>query len=131
MIKNYIEVPVSQEEDINKGLTTWKDGKCISLDEGEYITVYVDHTSEIIKDENGDDKTVMKAYPIRVEKPISRDKLINEAEKQAYGLVTAMDVASFNASLARKSRENEDSEDVKEHDEFISWVKEKLTEVGI
>ena len=131
MIKNYIEVPVSQEEDINKDLTTWKDGKCISLDEGEYITVYIDHTSETISDEEGNERTVVKAYPIRVEKPLSRDKLINAAEQQAYGLVTAMEVASFNASLARKSRENEDSEEVKEHDEFISWVKDKLTEVGI
>ena len=131
MIKNYIEVPVSQEEDINKGLTTWKDGKCISLDEGEYITVYVDHFNEISSDEEDNEIVGEKAYPIRVEKPISRDKLINAAEQQAYGLVTAMDVASFNASLARKSRENEDSEDVQEHDEFISWVKNKLTEIGI
>ena len=131
MIKNYIEVPVSQEDDINKDLTTWKDGKCISLDEGTYITVFVDHSTEIFTDEEGNERIVVKAYPIRVEKPLSRDKLINAAEQQAYGLVTAMDVASFNASLARKSRENEDSEDVKEHDEFISWVKDKLTEVGI
>ena len=131
MIKNYIEVPVSQEEDINKELTTWKDGKCISLDEGTSITVFVDHFNEISTDEEDNERILERAYPIRVEKPISRDKLINAAEQQAYGLVTAMDVASFNASLARKSRENEDSEDVQEHDEFISWVKGKLTEIGI
>lgn len=131
MIKNYVEIPTTPDEDINPNQTTWKDEKCISLDEGDYVTVYLDHTQETITDENGDDKAITKAYPIRVEKPLSRDKLINEAEKQAYNLVTAMDVASFNASLARKSREDEDSEDVKEHDEFISWVKNKLTEVGI
>lgn len=131
MIKNYIEIPATSDKDINPNQTTWKDGKCISLDEGEYITVYVDHTSEIIKDGNGDDKTVMKAYPIRVEKPISRDKLINEAEKQAYNLVSAMDVASFNASLARKFRENENNEEIKQHDEFISFIKNKLKEIGL
>ena len=74
---------------------------------------------------------MMRTYPIRVDKPISRDVLINAAEMQAFGLVTAMDVASFNASLARKSREGEDNEDVKEHDEFINWVKEELTKIGI
>lgn len=131
MIKNYIEIPATPDKDINPNQTTWKDGKCISLDEGEYITVYVDHSSEIIKDENGDDKTVMKAYPIRVEKPISRDKLINEAEKQAYNLVSAMDLASFNASLARKFRENENNEEIKEHDEFITFIKNKLKEIGL
>ena len=131
MIKNYIEIPATPDKDINPNQTTWKDGKCISLDEGEYITVYVDHISEIIKDENGDDKTIMKVYPIRVEKPISRDKLINEAEKQAYNLVSAMDVASFNASLARKFRENENNEEIKEHDEFITFIKNKLKEIGL
>ena len=99
MIKNYIEIPATPDKDINPNQTTWKDGKCISLDEGEYITVYVDHTHEVMIDENGDEKDIVKAYPIRVEKPLSRDKLINEAEKQAYNLVTAMDIASFNASL--------------------------------
>jgi len=131
MIKNYIEIPATSDKDINPNQTIWKDGKCISLDEGEYITVYVDHISEIIKDENGDDKTIMKVYPIRVKKPISRDKLINEAEKQAYNLVSAMDVASFNASLARKFRENENNEEIKEHDEFITFIKNKLKEIGL
>jgi len=131
MIKNYIEIPATPDKDINPNQTTWKDGKCISLDEGKYITVYVDHTHEVMIDENGDEKDIVKAYPIRVEKPLSRDKLINEAEKQAYNLVTAMDIASFNASLARKFREGEDSEEIREHDEFISFIKNKLKEIGL
>ncbi len=122
MIKNYVEIPSTIDEDINKDVTTWKDGLMISLDEGDYITVYIGHEKE-------DDKT--SAFPIRVRKPLERDKLINAAEMQAYGLNTSMDVASFNASLARKFRENEDDAEIKEHDEFISWVKSGLDKIGI
>ena len=128
MNKNYVEVPAKMELDINKELTNWVDGKYISIDEGSHITVYIAHFVES-QNELGDD--VVKAYPIRIEKPLSRDAVINAAEMQAYGLVTAMDVASFSASLARKPREGEDNADVNEHDEFISWVKDELTKIGI
>ena len=128
MIKNFEIVPATKELDVNQGLTKWFDKKCISLDEGTHIKVFIAHFTES-KDDEGND--IIKAYPIRIEKPLSRDSIINAAEMQAYGLVTAMDVASFNASLARKSREGEDNSDVNEHDEFISWVKDELTKIGI
>ena len=128
MIKNFEIVPATKELDVNQGLTKWFDDKCISLDEGTHITVFIAHFTES-KDDEGND--IIKAYPIRIEKPLSRDSIINAAEMQAYGLVTAMDVASFNASLARKSRDNEDSYEVKEHDGFINWVKDELTAIGI
>ena len=128
MNKNYVTVPSTTEQDINKELTNWVDGKYILIDEGTHITIYIAHFVES-QNELGDD--VIKAYPIRIEKPLSRDAVINAAEMQAYGLVTAMDVASFSASLARKSREGEDDLDVKEHDEFIKWVKDELTKIGI
>lgn len=73
----------------------------------------------------------MNAFPFRVKKPYSRDSAINTAEMEAYSLKTSMQVASFNASLARKSRENPEDEEVKEHDGFIAWVKEELTRIGI
>lgn len=128
MNKNYVEVPAKMELDINLNSTKWYDGKYILIDEGTHITIYIAHFVES-QNELGND--VVKAYQIRIEKPLSRDAVINAAEMQAYGLVTAMDVASFNASLARKSREGEDDADVKEHDEFISWIKEELTKIGI
>ena len=128
MNKNYVEVPSKMELDINPNSTKWFEGKCILIDEGTHITIYIAH---FIESENESGNDVVKAYPIRIEKPLSRDAVINAAEMQAYGLVTAMDVASFNASLARKSREGEDNSDVKEHDEFISWVKDELTKIGI
>lgn len=128
MNKNYVEVPSKMELDINPNSTKWFEGKCILIDEGTHITIYIAH---FIESENESGNDVVKAYPIRIEKPLSRDAVINAAEMQAYGLVTAMDVASFNASLARKSREGEDNEDVREHDEFINWIKEELTKIGI
>jgi hypothetical protein len=132
--KNYVEVPSSKDMDLNTSESTWKGGKCISIDEGKYITVFVDHQNEsIIRDTNGvkQEQTITRALPIRVEKPMSRDKLINAAEMEAYNLHTAMDVASYNASLARKSRENETDGEIKEHDDFINFIKDCLTNIGI
>ena len=123
MNKNYVSVPASQEEDINQDATTWRDGKYISIDEGTHVTVYIDHKT--------DDEGNVTAFPIRVEKPATRASLINGAEQAAYNLITAMDVASFNASLARKAREGETNTEVIEHDEFIAWVKNELTKIGI
>lgn len=127
---NYIEVPTAHEEDINAGLTAWKDGKMISMDEGSFKTLFIGHKTEVRTDEDGE-KTVTLAFPVRVEKPVTRDKVINAAEMAAYDLTSAMDVASFTASLARKSRENEDNEEVSEHDDFIAWVKEELNGIGL
>jgi hypothetical protein len=42
-----------------------------------------------------------------------------------------MAVASFNASLARKSRLNPDDTEVITHDNFINAVKTELSNIGI
>lgn len=71
------------------------------------------------------------AWLVWVEKPLTRAAAINAAEQSAYGLKTAMEVASFNASLARKARTEEDASEVSEHDEFINEVKAELTRIGV
>ena len=132
--KNYVEVPSSKDMDLNTSESTWKGGKCISLDEGDYITVFIDHQIEsVMKETNGimQEQTIIRAFPIRVKKPLTRAKLINAAEMEAYNLNTSMDVASFNAGLARKTREDGGNAEVKEHDDFITWVKEGLDAIGI
>lgn len=123
---NFVQVPSSKLEDDNLGKTIWKDDKYISLDEGKNITIFIGHYTE-----SNDDKTIVRAYPIRIEKPITRDKAINSAEMEAYSLKTAMEVASFNASLSKKFRENPDDKEVKDHDELINWVRNELTVIGI
>lgn len=133
---NYIEVPLTETEDQNKGKTTWKDGKCVSMDEGRrHVTVYLAHTrsvrTEYGADGTAEEKEVMTAFPVRVDKPLTRDRLINAAEMAAYGLRDASDTASLNAALARKWRENINDLDVEEHDEFIRWVKTEIDRLGL
>jgi hypothetical protein len=72
----------------------------------------------------------VRAFVVEVENPVTRAKAINAAEMLAYDLHNALEVASFNASLARKARNQEDAEEVREHDEFIAAVKSELTAIG-
>lgn len=128
---NYVDVPVVESEDINRSKTEWKNGQYVSIDEGNFVTLYIGHqVGAPIFDEEGVEHQTMKAFPIRIMKPVNRDMAINAAEMEAYTLHSAMEVASFSASMARKHREDATNEEVKEHDEFISWVKEELTRIG-
>jgi hypothetical protein len=139
MIVNKTEVPSTQEEDVNKGKTLWKDGKCIALDEGSHMTYFIAHEKSVrqeqVPTEDGSfefkEVETTIAYPIRTEKPATRDSLINAAEMAAYHLSDAMAVASFTASMARKFREDATDAEVAEHDEFIAWVKTELTKIGV
>lgn len=123
---NYTRIPSTPDEDLNKGKSTWRDNKLISIDEGSKITLYLFH-------QKIDEKTY--AFAVRVDKPLTRDKVINNAEMERYHLNSALEVASFNASLARKSRlasmrSLEDGE-VIDHDNFIEAVKSELTNIGV
>lgn len=113
------------------GRDQYRNGKLIATDEGACKTLYIGHreNEEIV--ENGEATTFIEAYPVRVDKPVTRDKAINAAEMQAYDLITALDVASFGTSLSRKYRENPDDAEVADHDEFIAWVKAELTSIGL
>lgn len=130
---NYVKLPLEAT------------GRDSLYDEGNAVTVYLDIHTETYPsvDETPDagladtkamssqESGIAVGFPIRCEKPISRASLINAAEAQVYGLKDASATASFNASLARKFREDKDDEEVKEHDRFINWVKKELTKVGI
>jgi hypothetical protein len=136
---NFTEVPTTEADDINRDITRWLDGKCISLDEGTHLTLYIFHhnvdSTEYTNpnDTDTEPQTVTRTYAmaVRVAKPISRDAAINAAEMAAYALTDAMAVASFNASLARKSRLNPDDPEVITHDNFINAVKAELSNIGI
>jgi hypothetical protein len=102
------------------------------------VTLYVDHYdyTQIEPQAEGAEKEpqehiVTRAFAIRVQKPLSRDAAINAAEMEAYQLRSAMEVASFTASLARKYRDNPNDAEVREHDEFIAWVKDELSKIGV
>lgn len=91
-------------------------------------TIKVTKLVEPDKEEEVDETITWQVW---VEKPLTRAKAINACEQEAYGLKTAMDVASFNASLARKARLGEDTDEVTEHDEFINKVKAELDRIGV
>jgi hypothetical protein len=128
---NKVQVPSTRAEDENPDNSMWQDDTCIGIDEGSHITYYVGHESETVTFEEGNEQMRTLAFPIRVAKPATRDTAINAAEMEAYNLSSAMAVASFNASLARKFRENPQDEEVAEHDAFIAWVKDELTKIGL
>lgn len=133
---NYIEVPLTEADDMNKGKTVWKDGKCAMLDEGSrHAVLYLGHRkssrTEMSPSGEETDRKVMEAFAVRVEKPLTRDRAVNAAEAAAYGLRDASDTASLNAALARKWRENVNDPDVAEHDAFIRWAKAEIDALGL
>jgi hypothetical protein len=135
---NHIIVPTDESEDGMRELTTWRNGRLVAVDEGTHVTLYVDHYDYTQiepqaegAEEEPQERTVTRAFAIRVQKPLSRDAAINAAEMEAYQLRSAMEVASFTASLARKYRDNPNDAEVREHDEFIAWVKDELSKIGV
>ncbi len=128
---NKVQVPINAEQDNNKNKTTWLNGKYVSLDEGPAVTLFIGHTKETVIEADGREMEIALAFPVRVVKPVTRNKAINAAEMEAYGLTSALEVASLNASLSRKFREDINDTEVIEHDEFISWVKAELDEIGL
>lgn len=127
---DYIEVPSTERDDSNRNHSAWRNGKIVQLDLGRKVQVYLSHKSEKIQDENGE-KTITRAFCVEVGKPATRGRIINAAEMMVYRLFTPLDVASFAASLSRKFRDDPNNEEVKEHDDFIAWVKRELDAIGI
>lgn len=120
MMINKVIVPSTTGDGV--GSLHYMDGKLVSYEHGSVVNVYLFHE---------DDGENQRAFELTVDVPLTYDKCVNAAEMAAYGLRTAVDVASFNASLARKQRIGEDIEEVQEHDRFIGEVKQELTFLGL
>lgn len=122
------EVPYAEDD----ARATFLDGVCVRYDEGRrYTSLFIGHETRTETDEDGNETAKVYAFQIRVRKPLTRAKAISAAEAAAYNLRTAEDIASFGTSLARKARLGEDTDEVTEHDSFITWVKEQLTAIGV
>lgn len=129
-------VPCCLDEDYAEEQSVWKNGKYVMCKGTITDTYYIGHeTSEEIESLPSEDeqtqekKKVCRAFAIEVTKCATKSEIINSAEMIAYDLKNAMEVASFNASLSRKYRENSKDKECKEHDEFIEWVKEELNAI--
>lgn len=120
IIINKVIVPESTGD--GGGRLNYHDGKLVSYEHGSVVNVYLWHET---------DGEETRAFEITIQAPLTFDKCVNGAEMSAYGLSNALDVASFNASLARKTRNGEDLDKVKEHDNFIKQVKLELCSLGL
>lgn len=132
-ILNYQIVPSTIEEDINKNKTVWLNDKLFSLDEGAYITYYIGHYTETIlepKNESDDgteyiEKEVTYAYPIRIAKPFSIEKIITSATLKAYN-ITIDEYTAFINDINTRYSKNSGDELVLEYNSFVDWVRNSI-----
>lgn len=123
---NYQQVPSTIEEDINKGKTTWSDGKLRKIDEGTHETHYIGHRQVEVMDEEGVGHIVTEAMAVRVKKPYGIDKALKAATMSAYCLYDEEAYNSFQSNLAVMYRTNPNDVEVLCYDEFIKWVRNSL-----
>lgn len=123
LIKEIVANEATTEGDIIQNGRLVRSGNAAA----RFVTLYFFHEA----DTDADGGTVTRALAVPVEKPLTRARAINAAEMEAYGLQDAMEVASFNAALARKWRENPQDAECIVHDQFIFRIKDGLTAIGI
>lgn len=94
-----VPVPVNQDQDVNKESTIWRDGKCVALVEGRQTVAYLLHETEIYTNENGAEEIQAKAAEIRVDSPLTADKLLNTVKRKIMDEIvendTSISVNSF------------------------------------
>lgn len=120
IVINKVIVPKSIGDGVGT-LNYNKEGKLVSYEHGSVVNVYLFH------EQDGDE---VRALELTMTEPMTYAKCINAAEMAVYGLQNAMDVASFNAGLARKERSGQTA-DIQEHDSFMESVKMELEKLGI
>ena len=99
---NYQVVPSTMEEDYNSSKTVWKDGKIQSLDEGNYVTMFIGHKTVKTVDDAGVEQDVTEAFPVRVQKPYSLDKAVMAGGDER---IRPVDIAGLCSSVRRNRAE--------------------------
>lgn len=120
---NYQVVPSTKEEDYNSSKSVWKDGKIQSLDEGNYVTMFIGHKTVKTVDDAGVEHEVTEAFPVRVQKPYSLDKAVMAGVMNAYGLLASQDYAALSEEIERKRRVNAEDTSVKDYDMLVDWIR--------
>lgn len=116
-----VQIPSKPEEDYNPGLTKWVNGRLIEFDEGKFINYYIRH-----EDEPGGNGIITSAFQIRVEKPVTPEKIIASVEKDVYDLYSEEDYSNFQAFLLRKLQDNPQDPFIQDHTKLIRWVENGL-----
>ena len=120
-------VPGNPNEDCNIGRSVWKNEKIVELNESnDYSICYFGHTDEETYDEMGNPRIVTRAYPVRVKKPVTPEKIITAACMEVYGINNLEDYTNLNAEIMRKYINNPNDNDVKDHYSFIRWINEEI-----
>lgn len=131
---NKTAIPADQAA-IDPEKSTWKDGNLVALDLGDSVEIYIGHEVETVTEDIPDGEPVnvrvVRAFAFRVPKPVTKAGAMNAAEMAAYNLRSAMDVASFNAGLARHQRKGDDQGEAAAHDSLLDWVSQELAAIGI
>lgn len=132
---NYMQVPLSEADDLNRDKTTWRGGKIVMADEGRHVTLYLGHMTETVSEttESGEveEHERMTAFPVRVEKPLTREKAVNAALMQAYALATPEELSALRGDMQRKWRANNNDRDVAEYDSLLARILFWLDATGL
>lgn len=102
-LQERVELPASQELDMNREKTVWSNGRMVALDEGSHISIYFGHEEErrTVYDEEGrgSDVTVVTAISKRFRKSAGAEELLGLAGDSVNAFAAA--VAAVNLPLAR------------------------------
>ena len=102
-LQERVEVPASQELDMNREKSVWYNGRMVALDEGSHISIYFGHEEEkrTVYDEEGrgSDVTVVTAISKRFRKSAGAEELLELAGDSVNDFAAA--VAAVNLPIAR------------------------------
>lgn len=102
-LQERVELPASQELDMNREKSVWSNGHMVALDEGSHISVYIDHKeesrTEYDEEGNASEVTVITAIRQRFKKDAGAEELIKLAGDSVNAFASA--VAAVNLPLAR------------------------------
>lgn len=94
---NKIQIAASQSEDANGNLSTWKDGKLVSLNLGEYTEFYFLHESETVQEETPDgeqtERTIVRACAVQVKNPALPVSVLKEVRRIVKESILAYDAS--------------------------------------
>ena len=131
---HYEIIPSLNKEDSGASFSArnvWNDsGILIEYKLGREADIYLDPHKELYSSFNEElqeyvDEYKYVAYPVRVEYPITLEKVINQVEKDYYNLFSDSDYNNWTKELLKKQTINPDSPEIKDYNELINWVTNK------
>lgn len=102
-LQERVELPASQELDMNREKSIWYNGRMVALDEGSWLSVYTDHMeeqrTEYDEEGNASEVTIVTAIRKRFKKSAGVEELLELAGDSVNDFAAA--VAAVNLPIAR------------------------------